>query len=111
LFNECRYNGYGLVVPDFGQSDKAGMTFHERDDTGVFEPWSMSLSQWQGIALFATSGGLALMSIASGIEGNPFPPSDDVLDLRITFPLLRHCCSSLLMFPGFVQKAFYNRFV
>lgn len=38
LFNECRYNRYGLVVSGFGQHNKTGMTFYESDDTGVFRP-------------------------------------------------------------------------
>ena len=36
MFDECRYNRYGLVVHDFGQHNKAGVAFSEGDDTGVF---------------------------------------------------------------------------
>jgi hypothetical protein len=54
------------------------------------------------MALSAASGGLSLIGIVFGIDPNPFPLSDDVLDLRTALPLLRHCCSSFFNAPGFV---------
>jgi hypothetical protein len=67
-----------------------------------YEPWIRSPSQCPGIALSATSAGLLLMGIASGIKPNPFPLSEKVLDLRTALPLLSHCCSSFFNAPGFV---------
>ena len=56
------------------------------------------------MALSAASGGLSLTGIVLGIDPNPFPLSDDVLDLRTALPLLRHCCSSFLMLPGLYKS-------
>ena len=90
MSDECRYNRYGPVVPDFGQHNKTGMTFYEGDDKGVFR---------------ALSGGLSLTGIVCGIDLNPFPLSDDVLVLRTTLPLLRHCCSSFFNAPRVCIKS------
>lgn len=57
------------------------------------------------MALSAASGGLSLIGIASGIDPNPFPLSDDVLDLRTALPLLRHCCSSFFNAPRVCVKS------
>ncbi len=57
------------------------------------------------MALSATSGGLSLIGIVSGIDPNPFPLSDDVLDLRTVLPLLRHCCSSFFNAPRVCIKS------
>jgi len=51
------------------------------------------------------------MQIASVIKPNPFPFSDDVLDLRTTHPLLRYCCSSFfLCSSGLYKERFYNSY-
>ena len=57
------------------------------------------------MALSAASGGLSLTGIASGIDPNPFPLSDDVLDLRTALPLLRHYCSSFFNAPRVCIKS------
>ncbi|CBJ92604.1 hypothetical protein; putative exported protein [Xenorhabdus nematophila ATCC 19061] len=57
------------------------------------------------MALSATLGGLSLMGIALGIEPNPFPLSDVVLDLRTVLLLLRHCCSSFFNAPRVCMKS------
>lgn len=62
------------------------------------------------MALSAASGGLSLIEIVSRIDPNPFPLSDDVLDLRTTLPLLRHCCSSFFNAPRVCIKSVYISF-
>lgn len=36
LFDKCRYNRYGLVIPYFGQHNKVRMAFYEGNDMGIF---------------------------------------------------------------------------
>jgi len=62
------------------------------------------------MALSAVSGGLSLTGIVSGIDPNPFPLSDDVLDLRTCSASKALLQLFFLMLPGFVLKAFYKLF-
>lgn len=90
LFDEGSYYRCGLVITDSGEHNKARMTFYQSDNIGVFR----TLSQ----IAFPVSGYGSVFDIrgpfASGIDSNPFPLSDVVLDLRTVLLRLRHCCSS-----------------